>query len=127
MEGEQNTFFPLASSQINPGLLVVRLPKAFQGVQKVFWETFLTQIANALEREFLSELTQKARFLDGPDRLYKTLFSSISHELRIPVATVMGASGALLNSPRRLHYKTFQKRRVAGKDTGCQQKERRQS
>jgi K+-sensing histidine kinase KdpD len=98
LEGVQNSFFPLACSQINPGVLVVRLPKAFQGDQKVLWETFLAQIANALEREFLGELAQKARFLDESDRLYKTLFNSISHELRIPVATIMGASDALLNS-----------------------------
>jgi K+-sensing histidine kinase KdpD len=31
--------------------------------------------------------------------LYKTLFNSISHELRIPVATIMGASDTLLNAP----------------------------
>lgn len=100
LEGVQNSFFPLVSSQINPGVLVVRLTKAFQGDQKVLWETFLVQIANALEREFLGELAQKARFLDESDRLYKTLFNSISHELRIPVATIMGASDALLNSPQ---------------------------
>ncbi|MDP2114610.1 MAG: ATP-binding protein, partial [Bacteroidota bacterium] len=54
--------------------------------------------SNALEREFLGELAQKARFLVESDRLYKTLFNSISHELRIPVATIMGASDSLLNS-----------------------------
>lgn len=39
-----------------------------------------------------SELAQKAHFLDESDKLYKTLFNSISHELRIPVSTIMGAS-----------------------------------
>jgi two-component system sensor histidine kinase KdpD len=51
-----------------------------------------------LEREFLGELAQKARFLVESDRLYKTLFNSISHEFRIPVATIMGASDSLMNS-----------------------------
>ena len=32
------------------------------------------------------------------DKLYKTLFNSISHELRIPVATIMGASDSLLTT-----------------------------
>jgi two-component system sensor histidine kinase KdpD len=100
MEGEQNSFFPLASSRINPGVLVVRLSEEFQGARKVLWETFLAQIANALERAFLGELVQKARFLDESDRLYKALFNSISHELRIPVATILGASDALLSSPQ---------------------------
>ncbi len=63
-----------------------------------FWDTFLTQISNSIERKFLDDLARKARFLDESDKLYKTLFNSISHELRIPVATIMGASDSLLSS-----------------------------
>ncbi|MDP3431479.1 MAG: DUF4118 domain-containing protein [Bacteroidota bacterium] len=92
------TFFPLPGTRLNPGVVAVKLEKLFSGDQKSFWDTFLTQISNALEREFLGELAQKARFLVESDRLYKTLFNSISHELRIPVATIMGASDSLLNS-----------------------------
>ncbi len=40
-------------------------------------------------------LARKARFLDESDKLYKTLFNSISHELRIPVAAIMSASESL--------------------------------
>jgi len=36
--------------------------------------------------------------LNESDKLYKTLFNSISHELRIPVATIMGASDSLLTT-----------------------------
>lgn len=92
------TFFPLAGNQINPGVAVVRLNQPFTEEQRILWDTFLAQIANALEREFLLEIAQRARFLDESDRLYKTLFNSISHELRIPVATIMGASDTLLNA-----------------------------
>ncbi len=92
------TFYPLPGTRLNPGVVAVRLEKLFSGAKKTFWDTFITQISNALEREFLGELAQKARFLDESDRLYKTLFNSISHELRIPVATIMGASDSLLNS-----------------------------
>jgi two-component system sensor histidine kinase KdpD len=55
-----------------------------------------TMLELTLEREYLAELAQKARFLDESDRLYKTLFNSISHELRIPVATIMGAAESLI-------------------------------
>lgn len=92
------TFFPLSGNQINPGVAVVRLNQPFAEEQRILWDTFLAQIANALEREFLLEIAQRARFLDESDRLYKTLFNSISHELRIPVATIMGASDTLLNA-----------------------------
>lgn len=94
----QYTFYPLPGVRLTPGILAVKLDQLFSDDQKVFWDTFLIQISNALEREFLGELAQKARFLAESDRLYKTLFNSISHELRIPVATIMGASDSLLNS-----------------------------
>ncbi|MBN2214260.1 MAG: DUF4118 domain-containing protein [Bacteroidales bacterium] len=92
------TYFPLQGTRLNPGVIAVEQNKPFLDDQKSYWDTFLAQISNALEREFLGELAQKVRFLDESDRLYKTLFSSISHELRIPVATIMGASDSILNS-----------------------------
>lgn len=92
------TFYPLFGNRICPGVLAVKHSKALQNEQKSYWETFIAQISNALEREFLGEMAQKVRFLDESDRLYKTLFNSISHEFRIPVATIMGASDSILNS-----------------------------
>ena len=92
------TFFPLQGIRINPGVIAVRIDKDFLDNQKDFWITFLTLISNALEREYLGEMAQKLRFLNESDRLYKTLFNSISHELRIPVATIMGASDTLIDS-----------------------------
>lgn len=95
---DENTYIPLPGAKITPGVLVYKAKEQFSGNKKTFWDTCITLIANALEREFLEEQAQKARFLDESDRLYKTLFNSISHELRIPVATIMGASDTLLNS-----------------------------
>lgn len=92
------TYFPLTGTRLNPGVVAVRLDKSFPVDQNSFWDTFLAQISNALEREFLGELAQKVRLLDESGRLYKTLFNSISHELRIPVATIMGAADTLINS-----------------------------
>jgi two-component system sensor histidine kinase KdpD len=92
------TIFPLSGTRISPGVVAVKLNNEFAEDQKSYWDTFLVQISNALEREFLGEMAQRVRFLDESDRLYKTLFNSISHELRIPVATIMGASDSMLNS-----------------------------
>lgn len=90
------TYFPLYGNKIKPGLLRLEQPQAFDADQAQLWEAFLVQISNALERESLNLLARKVRFLDESDRLYKTLFNSISHEFRIPVATIMGASDTLL-------------------------------
>lgn len=95
--GTDFTIFPLSGTRISPGVVVAKLDRDFSGDQKAYWDTFLVQISNALEREFLGEMAQRVRFLDESDRLYKTLFNSISHELRIPVATIMGASDSMLN------------------------------
>ncbi|MFH2142792.1 MAG: DUF4118 domain-containing protein [Bacteroidota bacterium] len=93
------TFYPLLGTRLNPGVVAVKLDRPFSGDKKIFLDTFITLFSNAMEREFLGKLAQKARFLDESDRLYKALFNSISHELRIPVATIMGATDTLLTSP----------------------------
>lgn len=93
-----STFYPLPGTKVSPGVVAVKLKEQLKGDQLSYWDTFLAQISNALEREFLGEMAQRVRFLDESDRLYKTLFNSISHELRIPVATIMGASDSILNS-----------------------------
>jgi two-component system sensor histidine kinase KdpD len=88
---------PMIGSKINPGVVIIRSDEIYDNLPSNLWDAFLTQISNALEREFLAEMAQKVRFLDESDRLYKTLFNSISHEFRIPVATIMGAADSLLN------------------------------
>lgn len=93
------TWYPMMGTMLNPGVIGLKHNHPFTPELSTFWNTFLVQISNALEREFLGELAQKARFLDESDRLYKTLFNSISHELRIPVATIMGAADTLLSLP----------------------------
>ncbi|MGD9557441.1 MAG: ATP-binding protein [Mangrovibacterium sp.] len=90
------TWYPLSGARLNPGVAGILAEHRFSDGKMLFWNTFLTLIAGALEREFLEELARKASFLDESDRLYKTLFNSISHELRIPVATILGASDTLL-------------------------------
>jgi len=92
------TFYPLAGNNVKPGIMAVKHTEPLQADKDEFWDTFLTQISSAIEREFLNDFARKARFLDESDKLYKTLFNSISHELRIPVATILGASDSLLSS-----------------------------
>ncbi len=90
------TYYPLTGKRISPGVIAIEFDKPLRGEKEAFWIGYLTQISNALERELLSELALKARILDESDKLYKTLFTLISHEFRIPIATVMGASDTLL-------------------------------
>jgi two-component system sensor histidine kinase KdpD len=90
------TFYPLTGNKDNTGVIAVRHPQKFTQGEEQFWEAFLSQISGRYDREFLRNTAKKAYLLNESDKLYKTLFNSISHELRIPVATIMGASDTLL-------------------------------
>ncbi len=91
------TFYPLIGNTGNMGVVAVQLSKAFTQGESQFWDAFLSQISGKFEREFLREAARNVYLLNESDKLYKTLFNSISHELRIPVATIMGASDTLLS------------------------------
>ena len=90
------TFYPLTGSNDNMGVIVVKHPNVFTQGEAQFWEALLSQITSKYEREILRDTAKNAYILNESDKLYKTLFNSISHELRIPVTTIMGASDTLL-------------------------------
>lgn len=90
------TFYPLKGNVDNMGVVALQQNKVFTQGEEQFWEGFLPQISGKIEREFLRDAAKNAYILNESDKLYKTLFNSISHELRIPVATIMGASDTLI-------------------------------
>jgi two-component system, OmpR family, sensor histidine kinase KdpD len=92
------TFFPLKGNQMNLGVIAIKQAKVFTQGEEQFWDAFISQISGKFEREYLRSMAKQAYLLNESDKLYKTLFNSISHELRIPVATIMGASDSLLIS-----------------------------
>jgi len=91
------TFYPLTGNVENMGVLAVEHTIIFTQGEEQFWEACLSQISGKYEREFLRNAAKKSYILAESDKLYKTLFNSISHELRIPVATILGASDTLLS------------------------------
>jgi len=90
------TFYPLKGNNDNMGVIAVQHTQVFSQGEEQFWEGFLPQISGKIEREFLRDAARNSFILNESDKLYKTLFNSISHELRIPVATIMGASDTLI-------------------------------
>jgi two-component system, OmpR family, sensor histidine kinase KdpD len=104
------TFYPLTGSNDNMGVIAVKHTNLFTQGEEQFWDAFLSQISGKYEREFLRNAARKAYILNESDKLYKTLFNSISHEFRIPVATIMGASDTLLaqSYPEETKLKLYQ-------------------
>lgn len=58
-------------------------------------KTFASQAALALERAHLAEAESRAKVLEESDRMKSALLSSVSHELRSPLATIKAAATSL--------------------------------
>ena len=61
-------------------------------------ETLASQVALALERARLADEAQGARLQVESERLRNSLLSAVSHDLRTPLASIVGASSSLLDS-----------------------------
>ncbi len=104
------TFYPLTGNNDSTGVIAVNHPSPLTQGEEQFWEAFLSQISGKYEREFLRDAAKKVYILNESDKLYKTLFNSISHELRIPVATIMGATDTLMmhTYPEEIRKKLYE-------------------
>ncbi len=109
------TFFPLAGNNGNMGVIAVELHRFFTQGEEQFWDAFLSQISGKYEREFLRNAAKNTYILSESEKLYKTLFNSISHELRIPVATILGASDTLISQsyPEETRQKLYNEISIA--------------
>jgi two-component system sensor histidine kinase KdpD len=92
------TYYPLSGPRYPLGVVGVRMRgnERLSIDQETLLENFLRQIASALDREFLNEMAKQSIALAESERLYTTLFNSISHEIRTPITTLLGASETLM-------------------------------
>ncbi|MRR22487.1 sensor histidine kinase KdpD, partial [bacterium] len=89
-------FFPLTGDSGTIGVIACKQPGVFTYGEEQFWDACLAQITGKYEREMLREAAKRTYVIGESEKLYKTLFNSLSHELRIPVATILGASDTLI-------------------------------
>jgi two-component system sensor histidine kinase KdpD len=105
LPGAQMLFVPLTASRGVVGVLGMRLadPHLFDAPEP--WhllETFASQIALATERGLLADEAQAAQVSIESERLRNTLLSSVSHDLRTPLAVLTGGASTLLDPTARL-------------------------
>src|SRR5204862_6617450 len=81
-------------------------------------ETFGSQTARAIERASLAAEAQDAQIRDESERLRNSLLSSVSHDLRTPLATITGAVSTILESGSRLDDRTRQELLESVRDEG---------
>jgi two-component system, OmpR family, sensor histidine kinase KdpD len=93
------TYYPLTGPRYPLGVIGIKVHgiERLSLDQEALLENFLSQISSALEREFLNEMAKRSIAFVESERLYTTLFASISHEMRTPITSLVGASEGLLN------------------------------
>ena len=105
LPGAQAHYLPLAGSQGEIGVLAI-LPanprRVFIPEQQRLLETFASQIALALERAQLGADAKRSELSAESERLRNALLAAISHDLRTPLASIVGASSSLLERGERM-------------------------
>jgi two-component system sensor histidine kinase KdpD len=99
LPGAMALYLPLFTSSRTVGVLGI-LPGPSSGLldpeQIHILESFANQTAMALERTLLAKETQQATLKAETESLRNTLLSSVSHDLRTPLAAITGAATTLL-------------------------------
>ncbi|UZR30977.1 DUF4118 domain-containing protein [Methylococcus mesophilus] len=98
-------YVPLNGSTGPLGVLAleaVDLPQISAPEQRQLLDTFLNQIVHTLERARLAEQAQDATLKIEAETLRNSLLSSISHDLRTPLATIVTAATTLEADGERL-------------------------
>ncbi len=94
-------FFPLGGSQGPLGAMGVRTEGTdwlLHPEHRQWLESCASQLALALERDRMTVAVGDARVKAEAEQVRSTLLSSVSHDLKTPLAAIAGASGSLLQS-----------------------------
>ena len=93
----EGMFLPLRTAKGRVGVLAIRLPgRNNLGVdERELLETITDNIAAIIERYRLIQQSNRAHLAEESERLYKTLFDCVSHELKTPLAVMTSAAGEL--------------------------------
>ena len=95
-------FLPLTGSQRTLGAIAVQVsqPETLLAPdQRRFLEACANQLALALERDQLAIEAADARIEAEAEQVRSSLLSSVSHDLKTPLASIAGASSSLLEAP----------------------------
>ena len=109
LPGGATLYLPLTASGGIVGVLGLspEQPDRFEAVdQRRQIDAFAVQIALAIERAELSEETELARREVEKEQLRSSLLSSVSHDLRTPLAVITGAASTLVDAAGSIDEET---------------------
>lgn len=111
LPGYRAQCLPLKTAWGVEGVLGVKADDSKQWLsaeQARLLEVLVSQAALVIERTLLEEKAQRARLIEQGNRLQKALLNSISHNLRTPLASIMGALSSLVEDRALLGESTQQ-------------------
>jgi two-component system sensor histidine kinase KdpD len=91
-------YVPLSTPDCVAGVMAIQPSQSnaqFSIDERQLLETYATQIAFAIERNSLSERSQRAELESETEKLRSSLLSAVSHDLRTPLAAIAGAASSL--------------------------------
>ncbi len=94
----QLLYLPLLTASQTFGVLGVALNEAtdyFSPHHRRLLDAFVAQISLAMERVSLAGQAEQAQILEARETLERALLNSISHDLRTPLVTIIGALSSL--------------------------------
>ena len=109
LPGASGLYLPLTGSRGSVGVLGLRPqdPRPLQAPEQLHQlEAFASQTALAIERARLAEDAERAQVRAETERLRNSLLSSVSHDLRTPLASITGAASTLLENEAHLDADT---------------------
>jgi two-component system sensor histidine kinase KdpD len=105
LPGAAAIYFPIHNDDKALGvlaLLPINLRRVFLPEQQKLLETFLRQIGQAIARIRFSEQARLTQMQMEAERLRNSLLSAISHDLRTPLATIIGSASTLAEDSGQL-------------------------
>ena len=105
LPGAGATYFPIKGPSATIGVLAIRavnLRRIFLPEQQRLLETFLAQTAQAVERVRLAEKAKTVEVQMKAESLRNALLSAISHDLRTPLAAIVGSASSLVEDQGQL-------------------------
>ena len=90
--------FPYRRAGRVVGVMAMKLSNSDEGLApetRRLLEAFASQAALAIERAHLARKAEQAQLLQATEKLERSLLNSISHDLRTPLSSIMGALSSL--------------------------------
>jgi len=105
LPGASALYLPLVGSAGPIGVVAVRpteTSRLLEPDQLHLLESLVNQVALATERARLSEEAERAHVRVETERMRNAILSSVSHDLRTPLATITGAASSLVEEQKEL-------------------------